>query len=226
MRPRFTLAEMMTIVVLVGVVAAMFAPSWLRWRIKSNETRAVASMRSIAAAEAALRAGDLDRNGVGDYWTGDVAGLYCITVEGRPIALIDRRLAAADVYRYSDGGGTYAGDVRGGAVYAPSTIGARRELNGYWFQLLVEDEQGNSYAQDTDGRGACHNSGQFGFGAVPAEWGATGEFTFIINNIGAVYRRDRGWIASVPHPGTRLEEFQPQTPFGWPEATAGMGRVE
>lgn len=59
-----------------------------RWR---NEEDARRTLLALAAAQKAVRAGDLDGNGAADYWTADVAGLAAFGVIGEDLARADLR---------------------------------------------------------------------------------------------------------------------------------------
>ncbi len=64
--------------------------SLLRWlyrdRIALGESSAPEALRLVARQQEVLKANDMDENGVKDYWTGDIAGLYRLQMarRGRP----------------------------------------------------------------------------------------------------------------------------------------------
>jgi hypothetical protein len=87
-------ATLAVVLVLVGSAGAAGVAGWLSWRAreqrKRNEHIARETMKPLLAiAQHRFRTEDLDKNGVKDYWTGDLAGLYAF-------GLIDYSLAAAD----------------------------------------------------------------------------------------------------------------------------------
>jgi hypothetical protein len=57
---------------------------------------ASSSLKTIASAQADIRANDRDWNHVNDYWRSDIAGLYTVGSEGHEIKLIELSVAAAD----------------------------------------------------------------------------------------------------------------------------------
>jgi len=68
----FTLVELMIVLMIIANLTAIAVPMFLRMRMNSNETSAVASTRVIATAEGAFQAAafvDADGNGEGDYGT-------------------------------------------------------------------------------------------------------------------------------------------------------------
>jgi hypothetical protein len=62
----------------------------------SNERNASINLKVITSAEADFRSNDRDKNGVNDFWTGDVSGLYSLDVGDGPLKLIPREVAEAD----------------------------------------------------------------------------------------------------------------------------------
>lgn len=171
------------LIIIVGLGAAG-GGVWLRRHLQArtmtrNETNAYAALRIIAIAEADFRANDRDGNGVKDFWTGDVAGLYTVTgKDGLPIHLIDREFAEADVLPLRP-------------VAAPP-----KPSHGYYFRALDIDESNpdtaeKQYRQDTGGNppsGKVHHPQAFGFCAYPAVWGVTGRYVYIINENNTIFR--------------------------------------
>ena len=69
----FTLIELMIVIAIIAIIAAIAIPNLLRSRVAANEQNAAANLRSIIVIEATWRQGDYDGNGVKDFWTADVA---------------------------------------------------------------------------------------------------------------------------------------------------------
>ena len=67
----FTLIELMIVVAIIAIIAAIAIPNLLRARIAANESSAIGSLRTLASAEAtAQQANTFDGavvNGVGEY---------------------------------------------------------------------------------------------------------------------------------------------------------------
>ncbi|HYF01325.1 MAG TPA: hypothetical protein VEJ18_20550 [Planctomycetota bacterium] len=139
-------------------------PVWLHQRAQErrgeNERTAAAVMKSLASAQAEFWVRDLDGNGIQDYWTGDLAGLY-------RWGLIDRATAMAD--------------LRPIVPLGPRPV----PRNGYFFSALHVDasvDPPESYRQVTDpASGPVHNRTRFGFVAIPAEFRVTGLPVIVIN---------------------------------------------
>lgn len=203
------------------------AKGLLMSKLESNERNAATSLKAVVTAEENLKGNDIDRNGIGDYWTADLSGLYWIvmTATEKPTAcLSDLGMVYADLYTFFDAGGTFRGiDMDADGVpdteYMLPAGMPRAPKAGYWYQALICDERGNAYAQDTDGTGNSHNYGQYGFCAIPAAYGETGRYCYIVNNIATVFRRDFGPGTIVASPGTQLATFDGKTPLNWPDAS-------
>src|SRR5258706_772519 len=145
---------------LAGVTAAVV---WPRWRSKvraENERHAATMTKILSSAEADFRANDRDGNGVNDFWTGDVAGLY-------KYGLIPREVAEAD--------------LRPLVPLVPKPI----PYKGYYYIAMQRDESEKpieDLRQATDKTsGKVHHLSLFGFSAYPADYGVTGRETFIVN---------------------------------------------
>lgn len=92
-RHGFTLIELMIVVVVIIVIAAISIPLLIRQRMASNETSAIAALRTISTSQAVFRNSttrDDNLDGIGDY--GTLAELGASPAPGTP-GLIDRVLA-------------------------------------------------------------------------------------------------------------------------------------
>ncbi len=114
----FTLIELMIVVAVIAIIAAVTIPNMLRSRMSSNEGAAVGTMRVIAGGEVAFQAAnyyDVDDDGQGDY--GNLAQLANPTGDGLVEPFIDDVL----------GGG-----VKLGYVYTVNvTLGTSTEAPAY-----------------------------------------------------------------------------------------------
>lgn len=140
--------------------------------LRLHEGEAVRALLDLVAANENFRARDRDGNGIQDYWTGDVAGLF-------DYGGIDRAIAMAD-----------AKPLR---ALVPNPV----PREGYYFVVMkVEDSDGifpELYQEDTDGKsGKVHNLKIFGFCAYPAEYGVTGTFTYYISDLHRLCKIDTG----------------------------------
>lgn len=125
----FTLIELMIVVAIIAIIASIAIPKLLSARISANENAAIATLRSIASAQAQLQASsaiDTDADGGGEYgYFGELAGTDAIRVwtSGGPAVG-----AAANLLR---------------PAILPTAFGniaaSRVERAGYLFQIFLPD---------------------------------------------------------------------------------------
>src|SRR6201985_1593952 len=87
----FTLIELMIVVAIIAIIAAIAIPNLLRSRMAANETAAVAACKAFATAEDIYRRTDYNKDGVLEYsqhLSGDNS-LYSTAGNLGDIALID-----------------------------------------------------------------------------------------------------------------------------------------
>ena len=68
----FTLIELMIVIAIIAVIAAIAIPNLLAARLSANETAAIATLRNLVSAQAQFQQGgrlDLDTDGTGEYGT-------------------------------------------------------------------------------------------------------------------------------------------------------------
>ncbi len=75
----FTLIELMIVVAIIAIVAAIAIPGLLRSKIGTNESSAIGSLRSLTTAQEQFKQqaiSDQDGDGTGEYgWLGELAGI-------------------------------------------------------------------------------------------------------------------------------------------------------
>ena len=173
------------------LIAGLTVPVFVKSQRASNERNAATMLKMLTAAEADFRTNDRDGNGVNDFWTADVKGLYTMTsaaVRGAnpnnprdpSLKLIELPLAAAD------GDGAF---VPAGGENVPLSAFARTKARGgYWFLAMLTDQDLKdtpemSYMMDTKGTppmGPVHHMSKFAFVAFPDSPSA-GERIFVTN---------------------------------------------
>ncbi|MBI3272066.1 MAG: DUF2950 family protein [Planctomycetes bacterium] len=200
----FTLIELMIVVAIIAIIAAIAIPSLLRSRISSNEVSAVGTLRSIVTAESSWRQGDVDRNTIADYWTADVSGFYRTesspTGSGAGVAALDVAVAQADDNKAGAGAAVAGAPVPGAGTSAAGLIALTRTSakSGYFYRAQTTNLAGTAYATDPDGNSqAFTNSGEFGFQARPELYNSTGVNTFVVNEAGVIYGQDFGNSATA-----------------------------
>jgi hypothetical protein len=161
---------------LVGVGLFVGIVFWQKQRQYSNERTAEDTLQLLIDAEEDFRGNDRDGNGIADFLTGDIAGLYSFraTRDGKEAHLIPREVAEADAAPLKP--------------LVPMPIPYR----GYLFRALDTDRSSDppdNYRQATDKEGGkVHHPSKFGFVAYPVRFGETGRFSFIANQGGFTHR--------------------------------------
>lgn len=153
--------------------------------MRRNELATYDTLIYLVEAEQNLHLEDADRNGKRDYWVSDVSGLYRLTnALGKQICLIKKDIAMADNDPASPSDKPPVG---------PELTDTPVPYNGYYYAVIPYDAHGKEYAQDSNGDNlAYENPYSFAFCAFPAEYGVTGNKTFVINEKGKVYWKDIG----------------------------------
>lgn len=166
----FTLIELMIVVFIIAVIAAIAIPNLLESKKAANETNAVTSLKSAASAEEIYRTNDYSWGNRAVHKTyaqsfrqlgGSMAHLK---MDGSPLALIPGPLADA--------------------------VSQLTAFQGYFLSDIAADVFGNGFAASD------HKFG-YAMAAYPAQYDRTGSSTFLIDSSGAVRMRDLGG-QSVP----------------------------
>jgi type IV pilus assembly protein PilA len=125
----FTLIELMIVVAIIAIIAAIAIPSLLRSRMAANEAAALGSLRQITTGQVSYQAAvyeDANGDGLGDY-AGDLNDLASPPGPGDAEGFIDEVLAGGEKQGYSF---TLAA-VAGGAAVPPSfTVNADPQVAG------------------------------------------------------------------------------------------------
>lgn len=168
----FTLIELMIVVAIIAIIAAIAIPNLLRARMSANETSAIASCKSFCTAEAVYHRTDYNGDGVLEYAQA-LSGTNSL-FESAPgkadLVLIDRSFAFAEG--------------------APQSTAIPRA--GFVFNVIT--------SQGAAAPGGAHtycdkkNRMVLGFamGAIPNLYDGTGRNTFVINDAGTTYQTDQG----------------------------------
>ena len=133
----FTLIELMIVVAIIAIIAAVAIPKLVSARISANENASIATLRSIAAAQQQLQASaaiDTDADGGGEHgYFGELAGADPIRIFGTPPVIG----AAGDTLDP-----TYLPVAFGNVI----TDGANGvvERQGYYYKMFLPDASGTA----------------------------------------------------------------------------------
>ncbi|HEX6811070.1 MAG TPA: prepilin-type N-terminal cleavage/methylation domain-containing protein [Planctomycetota bacterium] len=93
----FTLIELMIVVAIIAIIAAIAVPNLLSARLNANESAAIATLKNIASAQAQSQASaviDSNNNGLGEYaFFAEMAGT--VSVRGSSITINPPTLSTA-----------------------------------------------------------------------------------------------------------------------------------
>ena len=166
----FTLIELMIVVAIIAIIAAIAIPSLLRSRMAANQTAAAASCKAFAEAEEIFRRTDYDGDGILEY---------AQTLKGAN-SLLERNAGSGDLALVDK---TFAGGEGAAGTATPKA--------GYVFTVLTS--QG---AAATGGARNYIATGNmtlgYGMSAVAGAYDGTGRDQFVISNNGTIFQKDTG----------------------------------
>jgi prepilin-type N-terminal cleavage/methylation domain-containing protein len=208
MRKGFTLIELMIVIAIIAIIAAIAIPNLLSGRMSANETSAMGTLKQFTSTEAIWLQQGPDGNGIKDYWTYDVSCLHRMyrADQSTKVAFVPLDVARADACPADFNGQAF------GAASLPYEIWSGQGPNGaimcqpksgYWLHAMIRtnlttpptgDAAPTWYNLDLVGAGttfAC-NPNKYGFMAYPDAYGTSGIRTFIVNEAGTIYATDTG----------------------------------
>ena len=179
----FTLIELMIVVAIIAIIAAIAIPNLLSARLNANETAAISTLRNISSSQAQFQASakaDTDSDGAGEF------GMF-------------RELSGGVGVR-TDSTGT-----AGSTLNPPVLSGAFRTLNsaaqvsrsGYLYKLFLPASDGLGVEEATgagdslDGNVGADMAETTWCGyAWPANYSTSGNRTFFVNQTGDITSTD------------------------------------
>jgi prepilin-type N-terminal cleavage/methylation domain-containing protein len=184
----FTLIELMIVIAIIAIIAAIAIPNLLSARLNSNETAAIATLRNVISSESQFQTtarADENNNGIGEYGTfGEMSG--GIAVRGN--ALLNPAVLST-AFRTVNANGEVARSGYTFAMYLPGVAGdGLAEVAGGGADASVDAD----LAETT---WCCY--------AWPTNFGGTGSRTFFVNQGGdIVATEDPGYSGSGTGPAS------------------------
>jgi len=178
MRARgFTLIELMIVVAIIAIIAAIAIPSLLRSRMAANETAAAAACKAYAEAQEIYHRTDYTGDGVLKYCQA-LSGINSLVGSSGELALIDKTF--------------------GNAEGQPGTATPKA---GYVFTILTQQGASATGGNRVYTTGA-NNDMTLGYAlsALPGAYDSTGRDSFQINGNGTIFQYDAGAAGSLAQP--------------------------
>ena len=166
----FTLIELMIVVAIIAIIAAIAIPSLLRSRMAANQTAAAASCKAFAEAEEIYHRTDYNADGILAYantLSGNFSLLEKVAGQG-DLALVDRSFALAE-----------------------GAPGVAQPKAGYVFTVLTQQGSAATGGSRSYFTGAAMTLG-YAMCAAAGAYDSTGRDTFTINSNGTIFQSDRG----------------------------------
>jgi prepilin-type N-terminal cleavage/methylation domain-containing protein len=200
----FTLIELMIVIAIIAIIAAIAIPNLLSARLSSNETAAIATLRNIVSAQAQFQTraqADENFNGIGEYG-------YFSEMSG-------------------------ATGVRGGAILTPTVLSTAFRTadangvvsrSGYLYIMALPDATGNAMppsAMNLVDPDLAETT--WAAYAWPTNYGSTGNRTFFVNQAGDIIATEDPTYSGPHAAGAPFDASSAFVPPG--TATSITGRV-
>ena len=199
----FTLIELMIVVAIIAIIAAIAIPNLLSARLNANETAAIATLRNISSAQAQFQAtakADSDNDGTGEFGSFvELSGQYNV--------------------RGSTTVGKLNPPVLSGAFRTPDAATGFVSRSGYYFKIFLPDVAGESEIPDL-GTGVAGDWGNVDEDlaettwccyAWPVNYGNSGNRSFMVNQTGDVVSTEFNGYSGDTGPAGGAGFFTPRT---------------
>ena len=179
----FTLIEMVIVITVIAVIAAIAVPNLLSSRVVANERSAVATLKSIATAQAQVQAFgaiDVNFNGAGEYgYFAELAGSVGLRdSSGTPGSELLRPPVLSGAF--------------GRVTNQPTMFGGVVAHSGYMFQMFLPHAlrlglpEGNTGGVGPSAPDPVQSEVLWSCYAWPSAYGSSGKRTFFVNQRGEV----------------------------------------
>jgi prepilin-type N-terminal cleavage/methylation domain-containing protein len=177
----FTLIELMIVVAIIAIIAAIAIPNLLSARLTSNETAAISTLRNIVSAQAQFQAtskADVDFDGMGEY------GSF-------------RELSGDILVRQGTvGEAPFLNPPVISSAFRSVNASGEVSKSGYLFKIYLPNTSGQGVCPDQSGdfTGLDDSLAETTWAAYawPANHGSSGNRTFMVNQTGDLVATDDG----------------------------------
>jgi prepilin-type N-terminal cleavage/methylation domain-containing protein len=220
----FTLIELMIVVAIIAIIAAIAIPNLLRSRMAANESSCVGSCRTIATQQGVFTAQvevDQDLDGVGEYgYLDEMCGEVCVRkhADDQPVPVVPPNPVYISAGFRTEGGSTATKSGFIFRMYLPS--GDNADETGATGALDDTESEGTAnayhvtpYDPDVPADAVVINQQErtFHVQAWPLEHHSTGQRCFCVTEIGEPFASKmmtQTYSGLVVGGGTEMDDFQ------------------